>query len=252
MLTTTQPVEWNLTINDTNPVFYYCGATGSCVDWGMLGVINANAETPLTTQIKLARNSQYMLTPGEEAPNEAQLASLSAAAQTATATITVSDSSPTATASGAAAGNTSGSSHSSSLSSGAVAGIAIGTAAAALIVAGLIFLVRRNHLLERKLHDERTKSQYGGPPGPDMAIPSPATYKNHSSFGAGGGQMLAGYVPYRDLNRNSRDPNNPFDSVVTTESWRDDEFGAGRMSAPPAAFSFNGEQYVAVPAREYQ
>lgn len=30
------PTYWNLTINNTDPVFYYCGAPGSCVTWGMV------------------------------------------------------------------------------------------------------------------------------------------------------------------------------------------------------------------------
>lgn len=82
-----------------------------------------------------------------------------------------------------------------------------------------------------------------GAAAPEM-MNSPATYNNHNSFEGPNGPM---YVSYRDLNRNSRDPNKPFDSVVTTESWREDE----RRSAP-MGFSFNGEQYVAVPARDYQ
>lgn len=34
------PPKWTLRINDTDPVFFYCGAPGSCIDFQMVGVIN--------------------------------------------------------------------------------------------------------------------------------------------------------------------------------------------------------------------
>lgn len=49
---------WNLTINTTTPTFFYCGAPGSCVNWGMLGAINADADHSIETQLKLARVSR--------------------------------------------------------------------------------------------------------------------------------------------------------------------------------------------------
>jgi plastocyanin len=49
---------WNLTINSTAPTFFYCGAPGSCVNWAMLGAINADANHSIETQIKLARVRQ--------------------------------------------------------------------------------------------------------------------------------------------------------------------------------------------------
>jgi hypothetical protein len=35
-----QPPKWNLTINDTSPIFFYCSAPGSCIDYQMVGAIN--------------------------------------------------------------------------------------------------------------------------------------------------------------------------------------------------------------------
>ena len=35
-----QPPLWNLTINDTSPIFFYCSAVGSCIRQQMVGVIN--------------------------------------------------------------------------------------------------------------------------------------------------------------------------------------------------------------------
>ena len=53
---------WNLTINSTAPTFFYCGAPGSCVNWAMLGAINADANHSIETQIKLARVRQPQIT----------------------------------------------------------------------------------------------------------------------------------------------------------------------------------------------
>lgn len=56
-LTRQQLPTWNLTINTTAPTFFYCGAPGSCINWAMVGAINADAEHAIATQIELARVS---------------------------------------------------------------------------------------------------------------------------------------------------------------------------------------------------
>jgi hypothetical protein len=35
-----QAPRWSIKINDTEPIFYYCGADGSCYKNQMIGVIN--------------------------------------------------------------------------------------------------------------------------------------------------------------------------------------------------------------------
>ena len=35
-----QAPTWKLTINDTDPIFYYCSAPTSCIESAMVGVIN--------------------------------------------------------------------------------------------------------------------------------------------------------------------------------------------------------------------
>jgi hypothetical protein len=35
-----QPPSWTIRINDTGPIFFYCSAPGSCIKYGMVGVIN--------------------------------------------------------------------------------------------------------------------------------------------------------------------------------------------------------------------
>ncbi|TKA63306.1 hypothetical protein B0A49_13123 [Cryomyces minteri] len=48
------PPTYNLRINDTNPVFFYCTAPGSCIGHGMIGVINPNESVSLAKQRALA------------------------------------------------------------------------------------------------------------------------------------------------------------------------------------------------------
>jgi hypothetical protein len=34
------PPSWSIRVNDTNPIFFYCSAPGSCINYQMVGVIN--------------------------------------------------------------------------------------------------------------------------------------------------------------------------------------------------------------------
>lgn len=112
------PPKFTLRINDSDPIFFYCGAPGSCIDWQMVGVINPNASVSLEVQKQFAKNSSFMLLPGESWPDESETP------------FTTTSSAPTgsSTSTGAAAGSTSGAteSHGHPLSTGAIAGIAIG------------------------------------------------------------------------------------------------------------------------------
>ncbi|KAM0703062.1 hypothetical protein Q7P35_005519 [Cladosporium inversicolor] len=62
---------WNLTINTTFPTFFYCGAPGSCINWAMVGAINADAEHSIVSQIQSARKAKYVLLPGDSIPHDA-------------------------------------------------------------------------------------------------------------------------------------------------------------------------------------
>ncbi|KAF1938177.1 hypothetical protein EJ02DRAFT_505553 [Clathrospora elynae] len=48
------PSHWNLTINSTEPIFFYCAAPGSCKTHRMVGAINPNAMQTLQAQINAA------------------------------------------------------------------------------------------------------------------------------------------------------------------------------------------------------
>lgn len=121
------PPTWSLTVNDTDPVFFYCGAINSCIGWQMVGVINPNASTSLEVQKQKAKDSSFMLTPGMDWPDEGSIPS---------GVATTSYSTPSATAGGSTATSTAAPSSSHGLSSGAIAGIAIG-GAAVLVIAGI-------------------------------------------------------------------------------------------------------------------
>ncbi|KAJ6268389.1 hypothetical protein PSV08DRAFT_249712 [Bipolaris maydis] len=64
------PPTYRIVINDTDPIFFYCSAPGSCINYGMVGAINPNASASVQEQQQLALDSMYMLNPGEPFPAE--------------------------------------------------------------------------------------------------------------------------------------------------------------------------------------
>jgi hypothetical protein len=133
--THTQLQYWNLTINSTEPIWYYCGAPGSCIDHQMIGVINPNDTQLFDVQEKAARDSTFMVKPGEPIPKEGS-ATLSATGLGSTST----------------ASSDSGSSHGVHLSGGAIAGIVIGAVAFLALAAALFFYVGRTKSLKEMMH----------------------------------------------------------------------------------------------------
>lgn len=120
-----QGPTFSLRVNDTQPIFFYCAAPGSCIDNYMIGVINPNSTETLDIQLDYTKNTTLQLSPGDPLPSE------TAASGSAGAT-----SQPT---SGSSPGGHSG----SRLSSGAIAGIAIGGAVVVVLAAALIYLCGR-------------------------------------------------------------------------------------------------------------
>jgi plastocyanin len=59
------PPKYSVRINDTEPIFFYCSAPGSCITYGMVGGINLNSSMSIDKQRTLAMDSAYMLQPGE-------------------------------------------------------------------------------------------------------------------------------------------------------------------------------------------
>ncbi|KIW89284.1 uncharacterized protein Z519_10137 [Cladophialophora bantiana CBS 173.52] len=160
------PPKWTLLINDTNPIFYYCGAQGSCINYQMVGVINPNASQSLQTQKQYAADSTQMLLPGQGWPDEDPSAPTSTTIIPYTTTSTTSTVTPTPTSTTSSATETStasGSDH-STLSTGAIAGIAVGGAAVVVGAAALLFFCGRR---------SRSKGEGGSQPAPSTPAMGP-------------------------------------------------------------------------------
>jgi len=44
------PPTYSIEIRNTDPIFFYCSAPGSCIGYGMVGVINPNTTTSIDQQ----------------------------------------------------------------------------------------------------------------------------------------------------------------------------------------------------------
>ncbi|OCK79598.1 hypothetical protein K432DRAFT_382938 [Lepidopterella palustris CBS 459.81] len=185
--TVDQLQSWNVTINDTAPIFFYCSAPGSCINYEMVGVVNPNKTQTLATQKAFAANSSFMLNPGEPIPAEASGIS------TMSLTTTIPSSTSTSTPTGlAAASQTPSSSSHHSLSGGAIAGIAVGAAALLALCGALFFFVGRakslKEVLERKDATVVTTTQVppepflGGGYSPGFAQPNDYRQSNMSQL----------------------------------------------------------------------
>lgn len=60
-----EPPKYTIRVNDTEPIFFYCSAPGSCITYGMVGGINLNSSMSIDKQRTLAMDSSYMLQPGK-------------------------------------------------------------------------------------------------------------------------------------------------------------------------------------------
>jgi len=155
---------WSVTINDTNPVFYYCSAPDSCISHGMVGVINPNSSVSVQNQYNLALKASYMLQPGEAFPSEqTPIVQSIAPSSTSSTPSTPSTSSVTPTASVVTSQNNEG------LGGGAIAGIVVGSIAGVLILGCLFFLLGRNWALQgivKRFTAPMPKGPVTGPMGP--------------------------------------------------------------------------------------
>lgn len=173
-------------VNDTEPIFFYCGAPGSCKEYSMVGVVNPTKDKTLAIQKEYAANSTIQLLPGDPWPSEtASQPSDPKSAVPGAGT----DTSPTSSPS-------SSSSSSSSLGAGAIAGIAIGAAAVVLLGAALIYLCGRRGGFERAYR--KTHSAPGIIPGGMIEN----KYNDPKSPGAT--TMASSYDPYRSSTQPSQ------------------------------------------------
>jgi hypothetical protein len=135
--------HFNITINDTQPIFFYCGAPGSCVDKFMVGAINPNSTQTLNGQVQAAKDADFQLVLGESVPNEA------------TSTLR---NGPT----GAASNDNSSGGGGTHLSSGVIAGIVVGAVAFLVICAALFFFVGRSKSLKEVIKRQDANARVSG------------------------------------------------------------------------------------------
>lgn len=148
--TTADITHYNITVNDTQPIFFYCAAPNSCIGELMVGAINPNSTQTLAAQIQAARDADFQLAVGDTVPKEAS------------STI---HNGPTSTS--VASPSSSGGTH---LSGGAIAGIVVGAVAFLVICAALFFYVGRSKSLKEviKRQDASAQPNRASTPGPDM------------------------------------------------------------------------------------
>lgn len=215
------PPSWTLKVNDTNPIFFYCSAPGSCIRYGMVAVINPNANTSLEHQRQLAKDSAYMLNPGEPFPPEGTPSSLPSASASATSS-TPASSSTTSTASATAVANTAKAN--SGLSKGAIAGIAVAGVAVLALAAALFFFIGRTKTLKQEV--DRTSTSMHQHVVPKSFSPSYSRAMSDVSNEPSMGSPIPGGPPYEYLGHlgtisepgERRDPKTEF--YETTEEER--------------------------------
>jgi hypothetical protein len=142
------PPKYQIRVNDTAPVFFYCSAPNSCIKYGMVGAINPNSSASLSHQRDIARKSSYSLSPGEPFPEEGD--------------------SPTATPTPPAPPTKE--EHSKSLSPGAIAGIVIAVIVGLVVLGCLAFFIGRSRTMKQEIARRDCTVKCTTPPSPSAML----------------------------------------------------------------------------------
>lgn len=149
--------KYQVRINDTQPLFYYCGAPGACLHDGMVGVINPNSTQTWEVQHAFALNATQEFVPGEYfAPEGNPTGSPTTSATTPSSTTSSLTGIPTQTTVVVSPGTSSG------LSTGGIAGIAIGAALIAVLAGALFYLYGRQKTMKEVLQNSQNGPGYNG------------------------------------------------------------------------------------------
>lgn len=181
---TNELTHFNITINSTEPIFFYCAAPNSCKGEHMVGAINPNSTQTLASQVQAAAQADFQIAPGEPVPAEAS-STLSTYHE------------PT----GSPKPNEYDEYHSSpSLSGGAIAGIVVGSVAFLVVCAALFFFVGRSKSLKDLLKRQNAPNNGDG----QMSQP----YGGGMPYGDGG-LASPGFQPSRPGNATPPPPPPP-------------------------------------------
>ncbi|KXH51446.1 extracellular serine-rich protein [Colletotrichum simmondsii] len=172
--------RYRLRVNDTLPIFYYCGAPGSCYKEKMIGVINENSSQTLDKQLEAALPLTTQILPGEPFPTESD--------------------GPKATSGGSNNGAVINNYH-HSVSGGQIAGIVIGSLAFLLLGGLLVYLCGRRGGINRAY--KRTSTAYQAPPtAPSQPVVTELNYSMQPKSPSTQGWRNSHYSnfsgPYRD------------------------------------------------------
>ncbi|KAI0970215.1 hypothetical protein F4678DRAFT_462442 [Xylaria arbuscula] len=143
---TSQRPRFTFTVNDTEPIFFYCSVQNSCKGNKMIGVINPNSTWTLEKQDSFINPTILELQPGDPLPSESN-------------------------------GTDSGSEDHQdrydvpNLSIGEVTGIIISSVAMLLLIAILAYTCRRQGRLERDLQQRNSNPNPHGLPFIDVSSP---------------------------------------------------------------------------------
>ncbi|KAH8661694.1 hypothetical protein BGZ60DRAFT_566344 [Tricladium varicosporioides] len=213
------PPTFQIKINDTKPMFFYCSAPGACMD-GMVGVINQNSTQNLTVQKQYAAAAKIDLSPGEPIPAETRkiTSSSSASVPTSTSTSTSASTTPTAPSSVATP-----SPSLNSLSTGAIAGIVIGSAFAVFCACALVYLCGRQKTLGEIIQRQQNHTSMTSPYYPGQGPM---------------GMMSPGYPPKNYVDSDPRYSNQP-------TSYQQSEAGAESFRSRSPPMDENRESVIA-------
>ncbi|KAM7224479.1 hypothetical protein V8F06_000260 [Rhypophila decipiens] len=203
-------VWYDVKVNDTDPIFFYCAAPGSCVDHHMIGVVNPSSNETFDEQMAYAQRVKFQLAPGDPWPSE------------------TAGNMPSETGSD---NNDPGSKSSSSgddhphLSAGAIAGIAIGSAAVLVLAAALLYICGRRGGFD-KAYRKSVAPSHGRPQSPSMVEQPYAGSNNPKSPGQGTFSTYSGVPDHDPYRSHTTSPQHPY-------------YNGSHNGSPPPVFSGN-------------